>query len=634
MRKDSRAGGYQLPLSGAPYDGPEGQKMEGYVFSTAVPSDQTGWVDWYYLNVRLNEDAYNAVVEYPYTDKDYPRVTRTYTRLRAAAFPNIIVDDEVSDDPTLPDEQQADAHDPIYEELLLVDHKIVRFDDPVLDSLFVNTQRVYERLPSPVIRSYEQSQVKQIVTIDTQEVVATDLPVSSATTEVLKVERTTTAKAKVTTGTVPNVFPADSHSIERPDLMPPEFRGLIPTVTEASDIPGIAALPTLGTGELARSSVQKDEFVKRDSVTKRAAVTLPKTLIDKDIEHLSQGRFGEGFASEGTVEKTVAVGGQALEVGKFIVDAEVKLLGDGNSEKIIHRVVDWPILREREVDPIEGVATNITKKVIDPLNAAFGPIVGGYVDVRPYDRWRSIQITSKLDTSTIPPDETYATFVDMNLPPLLLEIIGNYTETGGSTQEVDDRFKDDTGNHGIAKVTVAAGAIGNIGVLGKHGFRGKALGTVTRHWFTAPPSKAQLLALGAIVTAILPATGSASLVSKHVSFSQGRGLNFSEDGNSGEMKTETVDISGYLTGGADGLGFKVTNGVYNSAPSIASGTTIDGYNASLFLPGPQSNMFVHMPSSTPGWIPPGTEIVVDVQTSKHRFGLWLVEIFKANVPSP
>lgn len=634
VRKDSRAGGYVLPAHGDKYDGPEPQKMEGFVFATAVPSDQTGWVDWYYLDERENEDAYNALVTYPYADKDYPQVTRTYTRLRTEAFPNTVVDEELSDDPSLPDEPEADSVDPVYPELLLVDHKVVRFDDPILDSIFVNVQRVYERLPSPIIRSYEQSGVKQIVTIDTQEVVASDLPVSSATTEVLKVERTTTAKCKVTTGTVPDVFPADAHSIERPDLMPPEFKGLIPTVTEALDLPGDAVLPTLGVGELARSSVQKDEFVKRDSVTKRAAVTLPKTLIDKDIEHLSQGRFGEGFASAGTIEKTVNVGDQALEVGKFITDSEVHLLGDGNSEKIVHKVVDWPILHQRTVDEQEGYAINVEKKVIDPLDAAYGPHApaGQYVDVMPYDRWRSIQITSKIDLTTLPPEETYATFIDMHLPPTLLEVIGNYTETGGSGQEVDDRFKDDTGNIGIAKVSVAAGAIGSVGVLGKHGFQGKAFGTVTRHWFAAPPSKAQLVALGAVVTKILPAAGSVTMVSKHVSFTQGRGLNYSEDSNSGEMKTETVDIAGYLTGGLDGLGFKVTNGTYNSAPSIASGTTIDGYQASLWLPGPQVNMLVHMPLSEPGWFASGTEIVVDVQTTKRRFGLWLVEIFKAIVP--
>ncbi len=633
VRKDSRAPGYELPAHGDAYDGPEGQKLEGFQFATAVPSDQTGWVDHYYLDVRLNEDSYNALVEYPYADKDYPRVTRTYTSLRSEAFPNTVVDPELSTNPSLPFEPEADSADPIYAELLLVEHKIVRFDDPILDSIFVNVQRIYERLPSPIIRTYEQSGVKQIVTIDTQEVVTEDIPTSSATTEVLKVERTTTAKARVTTGTVPDVFPADAHSIEIPDLIPTEFHGLIPTVTEAEDVEGDAVLPTLGTGELQKSETQKDEFVKRNSVTKRANVPLPATLVDKDIEHLSQGRFGEGFASEGTVTKTLDDNAQNLDVGMFVTDSEVKNLGDGLTLKVTHAVTDWPILRSREVDPDEGYMIEVEKKVIAPLNAAYGPIVAGYVDVQPYDRWRSIQITSKVDLSHLPPTETYADWIDMSLPPTLMELVGNYVETGGKSGEVDDRFDD--GTKGIAKISVSAGAMGSMNIVAKHGYRGKAFGLVTRKWFAAPPTPPQLVAMGAQITKILPSTGSATMISKHVRFTEGIGESYSEISDQGELKTETIDISGYLTGVPTALaplGFKVTNGQYQCAPSIKGAGTVDGFHAALWLPGPVINMYVNMPASTPVDVASGTEIVVDVQVHKRRFGLWLVEVFKATVP--
>jgi hypothetical protein len=627
VRKDSRAAGYELPAHGDAYEGPEAEKMDGFIFATAVPSDQTGWVDWYYLDARSNEDAYNALVEYPYADKDYPRVTRTYTHLRSEVFLTTPVDAELSAEPPLPVEQEADDEDPVYAELLLVDHKIIRFEDPILDSLFVNVQRVYERLPSPVITTYDQTAVKQVVTIETQEVVAEDVPVSSATTEVLKVERTTTAKARVTTGTVPDVFPADEHSIEIPDVLPIEMRAVIPTVTEAANAEGDAVLPTLATGELKKTETQVNEFVKRSETVKRANV-LPKTLVDKDIEHLSQGRFGEGFSSEGTVTKRAAVGNQNLDTGKFVTDSEVRNLGDGTTMKVTHAVTDWPILRERTVDEVEGYTIYTEKKVVDPLNAAFGPAAapGAYVDIMPYDRWRSIQITTRV--GGLPAEETYATFIDVNLPPTLLQIVGNYVETGGSSQEVNDRFEDG----GIAKVTVSAGAMGSIAILAKHNFRGKCFGYVTRHWFAAPPSKEQLEDIGAKVKQILPSDGSVTLISKHANFSQGRGADYAEDSNNGEMKIETVDVSGYLTGGADGTGYHVVNGEYHSHQSVAQATTADGDVAQLYLPGPIVKMYVNIPPSTPGRFKSGEKIVVDVQVSKRRFGMWLVEVFQAVLP--
>ena len=616
VRKDSRLAGYQLPAHGDAYQGPEQQKMEGFEFATAVPTDQTGWVDWYYLNERANEDAYNALVAYPYADKNYPQVTRTYTRLRSDVF---------GDASALPDEKQADAVDPQYPDLKLVDHKVIRFDDPTLDALFVNVQRVYERLPSPIIRSYEQNEVKQVVTIDTQEVVQEEVPTSSATTEVLKVERTTTAKSKVTTGTVPDVFPADAHEISIPDVLPEEMRAVIPTVTEAEDIEGDAVLPTLGTGELNKSEVQKNEFVKRTSVTKRADV-LPKQLVDKDLEHLSQGRFGEGFASEGTVTKRAQVGDQNLDTGRFVTDSTVKQLGDGTTMKVTSQVADWPTLRQSTVDERDAIRVDVTKDVIDPLNASFLPMPNGYVDVYPYDKWRSIRVTSRVDLASLPSPQTFATGIDLNLPPQLIGLVFNWEESGGSSQSVTD---DPNSGTGVATVSVSAGAMGSIAVKAKAGYRGKTLGTVTRYWFINPPTVAQLEAIGAIITPLITAQGSVSLISKHVTFGQTRGDNESADSNQGQKRVETVDISGYLTGS-----YSITNGHYVSAPSVAQATTQSGFQAALYLPGPVFDAVINIPVSNPGSFADiiGTEIVVDVQTTRRSFGLWSVEIFKVKVP--
>src|SRR5882724_3800575 len=619
VRKDSRAGGYVLPAHGDKYDGPEAQKLEGFVFATAVPSDQTGWVDWYYLDERSNEDTYNAIVTYPYVDKDYPQVTRTYTRLRTEASPNLVVDDELSDDPSLPDEPAADSADPVYPNLLLIDHKVVRFDDPVLDSIFVNVQRVYERLPSPIIRSYEQSPVKQIIAIDTQEVVTENVPTSSALTEVLKVERTTTAKAKVTTGTVPDVFPADAHLIERPDLMPPEFRGLIPTVTEALDVEGDAVLPTLGTGELAKSEAQKDEFVKRTSVTKRADVPLPKTMIDKDIEHLSQGRFGEGFSSEGVIEKTVAVGDQNLEVGKFVTDAEVKLLGDGNSEKITHKVTDWPILFERTVDPQEGIAVNVKKQVIDPLNAAFGPIVAGYVDVMPYDRWRSIQITSKVDLNTLPPDLEYGSTQNYSFPDVLLGVTGEWEPT----VEYSSTHQNDDSKFARCDVIALSSPVGNILIRIAGGYSGPVRTRIVRKFLPNAPGLGNV----PIPTLINPVHGTAYIRALTVKEEGGDGTDYAHSLFSSTAHFIPFRLGPVLTGN-----YFINNPNFATFPVTVQASVTDDQGLPISVSrvvSTSGRLVVDIPLSTPGVLTPGTEILIAAPVTRWRFGLFVQELIYA-----
>lgn len=121
------------PEKGSKYVGPEASKMDGWTFATRRPADQVGWVQDFYLNERENQDEYNFAIEYPYPSPDAPRVTRSYVYLR-----------EDFDDLAAPDLSTPDT---VFSQLKLVDFKQTRLDDPVLDSIFVGVQKVFEPRP-------------------------------------------------------------------------------------------------------------------------------------------------------------------------------------------------------------------------------------------------------------------------------------------------------------------------------------------------------------------------------------------------------------------------------------------------------------------------------------------------------
>lgn len=117
---------------------PDTKKFAGYRLVYIKLAEPDDWYDWYWVNDRLNQDAYNYVIDYPYGDKDYPRYTRTYLTRRseyaALAF---------------------GTADPVETNLVLVAEKTPKLEDEVLNSLYVLVVRTYERRPSPWIINYQ-----------------------------------------------------------------------------------------------------------------------------------------------------------------------------------------------------------------------------------------------------------------------------------------------------------------------------------------------------------------------------------------------------------------------------------------------------------------------------------------------
>lgn len=381
VRKDSRLGDSKLPGKGDAYEGPEKERYEGFIFATAKPSDQTGWVDLFYLNVRANENDYNLEITYPWVSKDYPRYTRTYVVLRS------------SYETPLPD-----TPDPVNGNLLLVDEHVTRFQDPVLDALFVGVQRVFERVPAPTTYEVEKFEsvlpykmrvaVPQVrvTTIEEGPALQPDVPPSTwakseksdsafrktvvtakrdlpaegivftsekltrdqqvaRVTESWKHEQQhltptptmiegdveqvgdgTTIKSETETD---DVFPERAFAAAIEDPVPSEFSDLAPLRTESETKTAQASPPNLQSGELRVSEAQKTEFNLRREVVKRDVTKLPKTKKDYQLGGIQThgSEFGGTLETASTLDKVP----QQVEEGFDIIGSSVKSLPGGLS---------------------------------------------------------------------------------------------------------------------------------------------------------------------------------------------------------------------------------------------------------------------------------------------------------------
>jgi hypothetical protein len=419
IRVDSRAGSFTIPNQGDPYDGPDAGQFAGFMFSTAAPIEaEPGFWNLFYVDQRANQDAYNYTIDYPYTDRDYPRLTRTYVFLRGS-FPEPTAGEQDSiynDNPNSSEDLKALGN----LNLLLTDHKLVRFEnEPILDSLFVGVTRVYERLPGPVIRTYEENGYQQIVTVDTQETQSGTTPLADAWTDVLKVERTTTAKQKNTIGKVPdvpgkNIFTQLWASPYR-DFLPLPFRYLNPLVTTEHDDAGIASASDviLGPQDTTATSAQISEFRRHQS---RTSAPIKHSVLTSERLSAEQQLV--------TIQETLDPGNQDIspDLGPLLVAAKVEQVGTGATIKTEETVTSVFPKQEEEAEipnviPLEFRATIPT--IIEAQTTAGVIPIGTPPDLEPGQlRVRQSQETEykmRTEITRIDPTPLPATLVDSKL---------------------------------------------------------------------------------------------------------------------------------------------------------------------------------------------------------------------------
>ena len=333
VRRDTRKPDYVEPAPFAKYDGPDADnpKYCDLFYVSFRTIDQVGWIDQIYMNDRLNQDDYNGEITYPYVDKDYPMVTRTYVFRRG---------DQRADEP------EADSNDPVFSDLKLTDHKVFRigFNDnqiamqgewsDTLDHLFVGIQRVYERLPGPVIRTYDVNAFQQVVYTDTQTVQTESVPTPDAVTETDKTARTGTAKAQVVLGTVDSVFPNTKFSSDRGEhSIPFKFRAAVPAALVWSISAGTAATPVLAQNEWAGEE-QQTTLYKKTSTRTVHDIGAGVSLVDYKLTNDQQ---------VATITDTWLDTAQTITPVALLTEASVDSLGNGDtilSETTVPSVFD------------------------------------------------------------------------------------------------------------------------------------------------------------------------------------------------------------------------------------------------------------------------------------------------------
>jgi len=216
----------------------------------------------------------------------------------------------------------------------------------------------------------------------------------------------------------PGLFSDISSSIETPDLLPEIFRAVLPLYTREETVSGaVVDPPVLGVGDQAKTESQLDLFSKKVRTSGRGGVSYPQSVVA--LKHIGGMEFGgEVTQITGYLDITQP----PVETGIDVVSSEVKNLGNGTWFRQTEKwfgVARWPILVGTEVDPRTGIIINITKKVVD-AGTLGGIDANGYVDIKPLDKWRSVYIASKLDTSSLPSTLIWETTAEYSFPHTLI----------------------------------------------------------------------------------------------------------------------------------------------------------------------------------------------------------------------
>jgi hypothetical protein len=614
IREDTRTSEFVMPKKGDIFKGVDQQKRLSsvYKFATAVPVEQLpGFVDLYYVAPFKCQEEYNFVVTYPYTDKNYPQFTRTYIVPRTA--------DVATQEP------QADTYDPGFgKPFQLTDHKIERLEqDPILDAIFVKVSRVFERLPGPVIVSFESNQAQQVVTVATQEVVKSVPPAQSALTEVSKQERTGTAKAKNTLGTVPRVFPATGLTTEIPSMTRELWLGGFIEYQVQQQLAGQAQQQPLTPGIYSNVEKQMTEFKKESTIR---SLPLPQTRAHKEVT----SAFGGGALVE-TLKIDSPTSNLDIEPGYLVTETKLRNLAGFGKVQLTKKLYSpitgaWPKmygLKTLDEGIYAGIKIDFTKQYVDAKPGASppgAPDPGGFSDLTPEDTWRTIQIVNKLNLHSLPAPIVYMTWHHVDLPHTLMDVRGVYGGFG----------RNDSKSEPTSALATASGtALGAIAILMQEGYKGLAEARVTYTFFPTAPQSLPMNILN-----IQMGTGTAVMRSFSETITDEEGDTVSAFSDSGEQRIHVADIQGCLNGAfAAAYGSGQQRDSYSIPGQTADAKSIDGnFEAKAFFPGASAFLVVNMTRSIPDSLPSGTTYLYDGEVTPWRFGVYVMRTVEITVP--
>ena len=376
------------------------------------------------------------------------------------------------------------------------------------------------------------------------------------------------------------------------------------------------------------------------------------------------GGGGSGAVLTATNASTGVVDELTLTTpGTYSVAPNVSFAGGGGTlAAATYHVPDleWPVLYEVDTDPTYGIVVDVTKQTIpagQPLDSTiFNDPLKGYIDIKSLERWRSIQIQSKIDLRSLPKPVSWGETFELDLPATLLDVVGSWANVGGSGGTAEStrvpyaaapqsginatstviaggtNTLTNTSDGGIlsrATINTDDGVSGGIEVIVRHNFRGIARAEVTRIFFFGPPSLAMIPA----ITRIIPVTGTATLIGKYAKFTQSQGTGpMVELSNHGQIETKSLTFGPFLSGG-----FSNFNQTYTGSGSEAealAGPDIDGtsYDVIGVQPGSVGTLHVNIPTSDPVDIVSGLWLCLSARVEEWKFGVFVLHVIQVQVP--
>jgi hypothetical protein len=284
-------------------------------------------------------------------------------------------------------------------------------------------------LPFSLIGRRTNEKKQLVVVTDTYRLAGTAPTIT--TTKDVKVLDLGEGHEVVTTEDIPAVFGGERYVKEIDDLLPPRFRGIIPSTLVRQTLVGTASAPTLDPGELRKTEEQITVLTKVVETLARLGVNFPIEVIDS----ATTTEYGGGkvtiryyIADEGTL---------AVDEGEGVVSSKLTKLGEGHEmrETVARVASEWPPLRFSRFDPRLQMMVSGTEQVVG-INTTTPGISGTsneiVTEVEKLDGYRELK---RVTTRPLAGVDNYVKVLygnntNVDVPPHLESITG-YIDIGG-----------------------------------------------------------------------------------------------------------------------------------------------------------------------------------------------------------
>lgn len=357
--------------------------------------------------------------------------------------------------------------------------------------------------------------------------------------------------------------------------------------------------------------------------------TEPTPLDGKIISEFGGGRIA---ISEATKEP----GTQNLEAGLLIVSSELQSKNPNQQTLRTAFLGDnyaWPILQGAHTDEKTGIVLKFSKQVIDAYTPI--PVRNGYrgpfIEDQPYDRWKTIRITTAPDPDTLPGQEEWFTSRPFNLPSRLISIEAFWRDAVSKSASVQ---RGQTQNS--MSSSIHSGCSGDILVTAQSGYRGNARTRVVRNFFIGPvpPFPVDTFKIKAANGSVVLFTSDYSLFSSgtddETPASQGLGQYsvFTDGGTLGDtfrQQVNAINIGDHLVGPDVSIVTPTHQAQFVTATSNSPAGKFRTVTFTGSAPATFGLMQVNLPYSvpTPGYLNAMTEILWEVELEEWGYGIWV-----------